>query len=1072
MIRMMADRRTRAKHGWHRSGEVTPPEESTIQPRKPWALLFYLCGDHDRLEAAIERNLEQLVSVGASPDAHVVIERDRPYLHGGAERFVLPESGSTTLPPATMSLDAVNTGAPESLLSFLRWAVTVCPADRIALVVGGIGLFEPGSIAERQERPQLFSICDDQSSADAMDIVQLRRVLQDFARYRFASDPAGTRQPAVDVLAFDMCHMQFLEVAYELERVVRVLVASQTFVPPDGWSYDRVLGAMARVLADPNADQSPTGLARVIVAEGAASWAAASATAAEAPIQTPTLSALNLAKLDPIERAFDAVMLGMLAALGENLVWWARDRVILYHLEHRPSRRVRTTSSGDWVYDLGSLMTMVAESMRDAYRRPVTFWLSHRLEEARKDDRWWLFDAVRAQFPQSIAEVAGGAGIDVAEIDACLRGTTKKTSPMPSLLALLDGRDPADFDDPGSDAQLGKSREYQAAVERALAHAVNRTLLQLRTSIQEEVGRLELERATALQIARLADQVTAILQPTGGRDDVVVARSDAMLSGVSIYRPEHLEEIGDLNYLNLAFHDHIHWAAYLAATNLIAAQPRALWRLVSSMLSSSSSATRVEIMNRLVGPDAVTSGLSSQLRTLEAPATLRLSLEPRRQSSSSANEQGPARSDLAYRLRLDGGAGGATIAEQEARVHEPTLSNVLAQLDEILALERVGTVEFEALAGLGRSLGEDVLQDLVQRLEVERKRVQDGHRDRPVHLQLQIPGGLMCYPWELMCDRDGWLGERFALGRQVFTDARMVRWTPGRRSRALRVLVIGDPEQPPGSEVPQLPSARKEAEKVVALIQDIASAHPGLIDFDPARDAFIGMKLTGERLRNLLRSREYDVVHFAGHAHFDTDDSQCSAWILSDGPLVALNIRNTLAWLKNPPSLVFANACGAAMDRPSSGRSQADVSGLATAFINQGVAAYIAPLWPIDDLVAQELAMRFYDCLLRDHMTVGEALKQAKLAARALVLQQTEKGIRPIFGFGMGWASLVLYGDPATTVTFGIGVGESPEPPKPNETAADAVAPPAAVTTVPTVPIETAQPEARPGTNGGAVPSA
>ena len=117
---------------------------------------------------------------------------------------------------------------------------------------------------------------------------------------------------------------------------------------------------------------------------------------------------------------------------------------------------------------------------------------------------------------------------------------------------------------------------------------------------------------------------------------------------------------------------------------------------------------------------------------------------------------------------------------------------------------------------------------------------------------------------------------------------------------------------------------------------------------------------------------------------------------------MALNIRNTLAWLKYPPSLVFANACGAAMERPLSGKSQEDVSGLATAFINQGVAAYIAPLWPIDDLIAQGLATRFYECLLRDHMTVGEALKQAKLAARDMVLQQTEKGIRPIFGFGMG----------------------------------------------------------------------
>ncbi len=1079
-------RRRRLRQGrGHRAADPIPGAEIQMHPRKSWALFFYLCGDHDRLEEAIELNLKQLVNIGASPDAHVVIQRDRPYLHGGAERFVLPEQGATTLPDPTMYLDAVNTGSPESLLRFLRWAVSVCPSEHIALVIGGIGLFEPGSIAERGERPQLFSICDDQSSSAAMDIVQLRRVLQDFAKFRFADDPDGTRQRVVDVLAFDMCHMQFLEVAYELERVVRVLVASQTAVPPEGWNYDRVLGSLERLLADrsADADQSAPAVARVIVTEGAAGWPPPAASAEKDPPQAPRLSALNLENLSPLERAFDAVMLGMLAALGDDLVWWARDRVILYYLNRHPLRRVRTRSSADIVYDLGALMAMVSESMGDVSRRPYTYWLSHRLDAARRDGRWWLFEPVRAHLPQSIAEAAKGMTIDLGEIDACFRQPQKRRGkagpPEPTLLEVLDRRDPPDFDDPANTDLLEASEAYKIAVEAALKHAVDRTRLQLRPSIQAELGRVPIEKASAQQIVRLADQVSAILRPVGGRHDVVLARTDGTLSGVSIYRPEHLEEVGDLNYLNLAFHDRIHWAAYLTASNLIAGQPRALWRLVSSMLSSSSSAARVEIMNRLVGPDAVAGELSNQLRTLEAPATLRLSLEPLQGDAEGAEGKQTAPSELNYQLRLDAGASGATIAQQRARVYEPALDKVLTRLDEILAMPAVGTEDFETLQGLGRSLGEDVLQDLVQRLEVERQRVQDGRRSRAVHLQLQIPDELMRYPWELMSDRDGWLGERFALGRQVFTDARMVRWTPGRRARALRILVIGEPAQPEKSNVPPLPGAQDEAQGVVDLIKEIGRAHPGLIDFDAKRDKYIGRTLTGERLRNLLRTYSYDIVHFAGHALFDPNDVQCSAWILSDGPLVALNIRNTLAWLKNPPSLVFANACGAAMDRKSSGDSLKDVSGLATAFINQGVAAYIAPLWPIDDAVAKGIAATFYQGVLRDRMTVGEALKQAKLAARADVIVKTAGGERAGFQLGMGWASLVLYGDPATTVTLGVGIAEASTESENSQEAASGEThettrgeptTPAATTSAPALKIDAPAPEEHPGPNGGTAP--
>ena len=164
-----------------------------------------------------------------------------------------------------------------------------------------------------------------------------------------------------------------------------------------------------------------------------------------------------------------------------------------------------------------------------------------------------------------------------------------------------------------------------------------------------------------------------------------------------------------------------------------------------------------------------------------------------------------------------------------------------------------------------------------------------------------------------------------------------------------------------------------------------------------------------------MRRGEYDIIHFAGHALFDADNPEQSAWLLSDGPLWAQEIRNTLARAKRSPWLVYANACEAAMegDAPRSGY-QGDVFGLATAFIQQGVAAYIAPLWRINDSLAAQMAIDFYHALLLNSASLGEALRFARLEAKrqATGIEKNTGGVPLPAAIGLGWAGMVLYGDP------------------------------------------------------------
>jgi CHAT domain-containing protein len=54
--------------------------------------------------------------------------------------------------------------------------------------------------------------------------------------------------------------------------------------------------------------------------------------------------------------------------------------------------------------------------------------------------------------------------------------------------------------------------------------------------------------------------------------------------------------------------------------------------------------------------------------------------------------------------------------------------------------------------------------------------------------------------------------------------------------------------------------------------------------------------------------RDYDIVHYAGHAKWDAQNPAGSGWLLSDGTFTAAEIAG-LGGLQPMPALVFSNAC-------------------------------------------------------------------------------------------------------------------------------------------------------------------
>ncbi len=102
-----------------------------------------------------------------------------------------------------------------------------------------------------QPAPMRAIFYDDESK-DFLDNKEMKNVLTEAAKL--------TPNKRFDVIGFDACLMNTIEVAYQLKDTAKVIVGSEETEPGAGWPYDKVLGTLA---AKPS--MSPQELGKVIV---------------------------------------------------------------------------------------------------------------------------------------------------------------------------------------------------------------------------------------------------------------------------------------------------------------------------------------------------------------------------------------------------------------------------------------------------------------------------------------------------------------------------------------------------------------------------------------------------------------------------------------------------------------------------------------------------------------------------------------------------------------------------------------------------------------------------------------
>jgi hypothetical protein len=243
-------------------------------------------------------------------------------------------------------------------------------------------------------------------------------------------------------------------------------------------------------------------------------------------------------------------------------------------------------------------------------------------------------------------------------------------------------------------------------------------------------------------------------------------------------------------------------------------------------------------------------------------------------------------------------------------------------------------------------------------------------------------------PWETM-SVDGWFpAGTCGLSRRFASEGLSVaKWSESRRlGTTLDVLLVVNPTG-------DLPGAELEGERLETLLR---RDHAVRLTVLKRRQA------TRARVTQEIRSGAHDVLHYAGHAHFDPVVHSRSGISLSDGVLSGAH----LASLGDLPALMFFNACesgrvrgGARARKPNPRRQIAkridDNIGLAEAFLRGGTANYIGTYWPVGDEAAESFSTTLYAALV-EGQCVGEAINCGRKAVEKLG--------------SVDWADYILYG--------------------------------------------------------------
>lgn len=214
---------------------------------KDWTFFVYMNADNN-LEPDAIYNINQMEQVGSTSSVNIVVQIRRSPKYdfsngnwiGTRRLYITKDDDPLTISSQPLPWPCAPLGCQPTLETdddlgdvsvykqSIDWLVATYPAKRYAIVFWG-----HGRGWRTQPRPELFrGLEPGERSGKRITTRQLGDALV------YTAEKIGH---PVDLVIFDSCNMQMMEVAAELKRSAEIMVGSEDIVPPDGIPYDVIL---------------------------------------------------------------------------------------------------------------------------------------------------------------------------------------------------------------------------------------------------------------------------------------------------------------------------------------------------------------------------------------------------------------------------------------------------------------------------------------------------------------------------------------------------------------------------------------------------------------------------------------------------------------------------------------------------------------------------------------------------------------------------------------------------------------------------------------------------------------
>lgn len=177
-------------------------------------------------------------------------------------------------------------------------------------------------------------------------------------------------------------------------------------------------------------------------------------------------------------------------------------------------------------------------------------------------------------------------------------------------------------------------------------------------------------------------------------------------------------------------------------------------------------------------------------------------------------------------------------------------------------------------------------------------------RTGPLFLEFGVDEQLVQYPWELLHDGKNYMCLTHSMGRYVNsssrpTVARLAGQGAAQTVSKIQILLISVPNPQPrdaNTKYARLPGVESETKSIIDAVQDLDFVEVTLLKNATYNDVY-----------KALRAKNYQIIHYSGHAFFNSGKPYMSGLVLHDKDMTTGPLSNYVG--KVPPVLCFINGC-------------------------------------------------------------------------------------------------------------------------------------------------------------------